>query len=46
MVLKRSSKNLKVHKHKKHLGQSIEDRPEYIEDCKEFGHWKIDTVIG
>ena len=28
------------------LGKSIESRPEYINDRREFGHWEIDTVIG
>lgn len=46
LVLKRSPKNSKVRKHKKHLGQSIEERPAHIDDRKEFGHWEIDTVIG
>ncbi len=28
------------------LGKSIEDRPEYIDERGEFGHWEMDTVIG
>lgn len=27
-------------------GTSIEKRPKYIEERKEFGHWELDTVIG
>ena len=46
LVLKRSTKSCKVRKHKKHLGKSIEERPDYIETREEFGHWEIDTVIG
>jgi len=25
---------------------SIEERPEFIETRKEFGHWEIDKVLG
>lgn len=28
------------------LGQSIEERPEYINDRSEFGHWEMDSVEG
>ncbi|MGZ7259849.1 IS30 family transposase, partial [Streptococcus pyogenes] len=31
---------------KKTLGQSIEERPECINDRSEFGHWEIDLVLG
>lgn len=27
-------------------GKSIEDRPDYITERKEFGHWEMDTVKG
>lgn len=27
-------------------GRSIEERPEYILDREEFGHWEMDSVIG
>lgn len=27
-------------------GRSIDERPEYINDRSEFGHWEIDTIIG
>lgn len=46
LVLRRKSTNSKVRKHKKNLGQSIEERSEHIETRQEFGHWEIDTVIG
>jgi transposase, IS30 family len=31
---------------KRIFGESISNRPEIVEDRKEFGHWEIDTVIG
>ncbi|MEW4353551.1 IS30 family transposase [Streptococcus pneumoniae] len=31
---------------KKHLGTSIEERPEEINNRSEFGHWEIDSVLG
>lgn len=33
-------------KNKKILGNSIDTRPEYINNREEMGHWEIDTVIG
>lgn len=27
-------------------GTSIEDRPGYIEDRKEYGHWEMDSLVG
>ena len=30
----------------KHLGVSIEERPETINDRSVFGHWEIDSVLG
>ncbi|ADQ13548.1 IS30-like element ISHahy11 family transposase [Halanaerobium hydrogeniformans] len=33
-------------KHKRLKGKSIEERPETVDDRKEFGHWEIDTVRG
>ena len=35
-----------MHKHKKHLGKSINLRDESILHRKEFGHWELDTVRG
>jgi len=46
LKLKRPTKSPRVKKHKKHLGTSISERPEHINDRSEFGHWEIDTVIG
>ncbi|VGT20771.1 truncated transposase [Streptococcus pyogenes] len=43
-IRKRSKKVMKTNK--KTLGKSIEERPEYINDRSEFGHWKIDLVLG
>lgn len=37
--LKRNTKIHRVHKNKKKLGRSIEERPKEINDRKEFGHW-------
>ena len=31
---------------KKHLGTSIEERPEEINNCSTFGHWESDLVLG
>lgn len=42
----RRVKKKKNRKHKRLHGQSIEKRPESINDKKEFGHWEIDLVIG
>ncbi|WP_136297964.1 IS30 family transposase, partial [Streptococcus pyogenes] len=39
-IRKRSKKVMKTNK--KTLGKSIEERPEYINDRSEFGHWEID----
>lgn len=33
-------------KHKRVLGRSIEERPDYVDDRLEFGHFEIDTVVG
>jgi len=46
LKLRRNTKTSRVRKHKKVLGNSIEQRPEEIELRQEFGHWEIDTVIG
>lgn len=32
--------------HKRPYGVSIEDRPESVNRCEEFGYWEIDTVVG
>lgn len=46
MKLRRSTKATKSRKHKRVLGTSIEERPEFIEKRDDFGHWEIDTVLG
>ncbi len=43
-IRKRSKVTSKVAK--KVLGNSIEERPESINDCSTFGHWEIDLVLG
>lgn len=43
-IRKRSKKVMKTNK--KTLGKSIEERPEYINDRSEFGHWEIDLALG
>jgi IS30 family transposase len=32
--------------YKKHLGMPITERPDAVNERKEFGHWEIDLVIG
>lgn len=46
LKVKLSPKKRRIRKHKKHLGTSISERPEHINNRTEFGHWEIDTVIG
>ncbi len=43
---KKKKKYKKVRAKKAPAGTSIEKRPKYIEERKEFGHWELDTVIG
>ena len=43
-IRKRSKQVMKTNK--KTLGKSIEERPEYINNRSEFGHWEIDLVLG
>ena len=44
--LRRNTKAKRVKENKRKLGKSIEERPEYIQNRQEFGHWEIDSVIG
>ena len=43
---RKRKKKGQAHKHKKLYGKSIEERPEAIASCSDFGHWEIDTVVG
>ena len=44
--LHRNKKSIRVRHNKKKLGTSISERPSYIENREEFGHWEIDCVLG
>lgn len=46
LKVRRRIKQTRLRKHKRLMGQSIEERPEAILERQEFGHWEIDTVIG
>ena len=44
--VKRKARNKIGIKNKKIYGTSISQRPQYIEQRQEFGHWEGDTVQG
>lgn len=44
--VKLNKKTRKIRKNRRILGESIENRPNIINERKEFGHWEIDTVVG
>lgn len=44
--LRRNTKTKRVRENKKHLGKSIEERPDSVETREEFGHWEFDSVLG
>ena len=46
LKIRRKTKNKVLRVRKRVLGQSIEERPQEINDRLTFGHWEIDTVIG
>jgi IS30 family transposase len=46
LKVRRSPKKSNLRKHKKRLGRSIEERPSYINNREQFGHWEIDTILG
>ena len=46
MKLRLSSKKKRSRKHKKELGNSIDERPTTVDNRESFGHWEIDSVIG
>lgn len=43
---KKNKKQEKTEKSPKHLEKSIHNRPEEIDENKEFGHWELDCVEG
>lgn len=44
--VRRSRKKHHCRKNRCLLGESIEQRPQMVNDRQEFGHWEIDTVVG
>ena len=44
--LSRKTRKYKPKENKRIYGKSIIERPGYINDRSQFGHWEIDTVIG
>lgn len=43
---RKRKKKVIIKQNKKRLGTSIEERPKYIDEREEFGHWEMDCVIG
>lgn len=46
MKVKLNPKKKRITAFKKHLGKSIELRPNEVEAREEFGHWEGDTIVG
>ena len=46
LKVRRRKRRRNVKENLKHLGRSIDERPDEIAGRNEFGHWEIDTVIG
>ena len=46
LKLQRNTKPNRDRERKRILGQSIDERPQEINDRQTFGHWEIDTVVG
>lgn len=44
--LRRKVKKQTIRKNKRIMGQSIEQRPDEVNNRQHFGHWEIDTVVG
>ncbi len=44
--VRRTTKKHHCRKNRRLLGESIEQRPQAVNDRQEFGHWEIDTVVG
>lgn len=43
---KRGYKKVRPKQKRANAGKSIEQRPEYVDDRQEPGHWEMDTVVG
>ena len=43
---KRSNRKVRKVAWNNRIGQSIEERPEHVNQREEFGHWEIDLVVG
>ena len=43
--LSRNTRIHEVHKNRKNLGKSIQERPKTVDLREEFGHWEIDSVL-
>lgn len=46
LKLRYNKKSNRVCKNNQKLGNSIEIRPLSDNECKEFGHWEIETIVG
>lgn len=46
LKLRRNTRKKRIRAHKRVLGTSIDQRPELVNERREFGHWEVDTVIG
>lgn len=44
--VRRDARHHHCRQNRRILGESIENRPEAVNERQEFGHWEIDTVIG
>ena len=44
--LHRNTQTEKIRENKRNPNTSIDERPESVESCTEFGHWENNTVIG
>lgn len=46
LKLRRSTHKSHVHKNRRSLGESIDERPKIVDTREEFGHWEMDTIVG
>ena len=46
LKVKLSNKSRKCRKNRRIMGESIEKRPQKVNERNELGHWEIDTVVG